>query len=436
MASRVFWRRSATAAWVYGSVVLGFLGTVVATRVLGLQDYGVYATALVAVGFFQVLLDLTVEEPLTKFGFRYVVGEEWGKLRRLFVRALQLKAAGGVLAALALAALAPFADAIFGSDELTSAILVGSLVPLVQATENVGATALLLHGRYDLRGAYQAFAMLLRLGAIAVGAPYGVTATVAALVVAQAIATAAVSVAGLAFFRRFPSAASEPLGEDRREVVSFVLQSSAGTGVVSLRTTLVPLVLGVVSGPTQVGLFRIAQTPHTGLVAASSPARLMLLTDQTRAWERGHERSVLAGVRTYTLVAAALMVAAVPLALWAMPWLVELIFGAEYLGAVDAARIILVAAAVQFALGWSKSLPVTIGRPRLRIVTHGLEALVVIPLVGVLGAEWGATGAAVAVLVATLVFAAAWAVAIARLRIDVAAPPRNPEGDASGAVVP
>ena len=64
------------------------------------------------------------------------------------------------------------------------------------------------------------------------------------------------------------------------------------------------------------------------------------------------------------------------------------------------------AAAIHFALGWTKSLPVTIGRPRLRIVTHGLETLVAIPLVAVLGVEWGATGAAVAVLVSTLVFAA------------------------------
>src|SRR5918992_767343 len=119
MASRVFWRRSATAAWVYGSVVL-----------------------------------------------------------------------------------APLAGSIFGADGLTAAILVGSLLPLVQATENVGATALLLHGRYDLRGAYQAFAMLLRLSAIVIGAPHGVTATIAALVVAQVVATVAVSVAGLAFYRR------------------------------------------------------------------------------------------------------------------------------------------------------------------------------------------------------------------------------------------
>jgi O-antigen/teichoic acid export membrane protein len=428
MASRVFWRRSATAAWVYASVVLGIVGTVVATRVLGLEDFGVYVTALAAVGFFQVLLDLTVAEPLAKFGFRYVVAEEWGKLRRLFVRALQLKVAGGVLAALVLAALAPAAEAIFDSDELTAAILVGALLPLVQAPENVGATALLLRRRYDLRGAYLTFAMSLRLVAIAIGAPFGVTETIAAMVVAQAVATAAVSCVGLVAFRRFPSAPSEPLAEDRPEVLSFTIQSSVGTGVVSLRTTLVPLALGVVAGPTQVGLFRIAQTPQTGLVAASSPARLMLLTDQTHAWERGNRRGVLAGVRTYTVVAGLLMVVAVPIAFWAMPWLVELVFGAEYLGAVDAARIILVAAAIQFALGWSKSLPVTVGQPRLRIVTHGLEALVVIPLVAVLGNEWGATGAAVAVLIATLVFAAAWAVAIARLRIDVAA--HAPDGGA------
>ena len=161
---------------------------------------------------------------------------------------------------------------------------------------------------------------------------------------------------------------------------------------------------------------------HTsGYLAASSPARLVLLAEQTRAWEEGQQRRVLSGIRSYTVWAAGLMVVAVPVFFVAMPWLVDLVFGAKYDGAVDAARIVLLAAAIQFALGWSKSLPVTVGRPQLRIVTHGLEALVAIPLVAVLGAEWGATGAAVAVLVSTLVFAAAWAVAILRLRTQVRA---------------
>ena len=419
MSSRVLRRRSATAAWIYAAVACGIVGTVVAARVLGLEEFGVFATALAAVGFFQILLDLTVEESLTKYGFRYVAAQDWGRLRRLFRQMLLLKLVGGTLATLILIAVAPFADEIFDADGVEQALLAAALLPLVQSSENVGATALLLHSRYDLRGVYQAGSSGLRLLAIVIAAPMGVTEALVAIVIAQTISTVVVSVVGVGALRRFPSAPVKELGEDVRGIRSFVIQSSIATGVISLRTTLVPLILGVVAGPTQVGLFRIAQTPQTGLAAASSPARLMLLTEQTRDWEKGERSRVLGGVRSYTRWAGALMVVAVPIFFIAMPWLVRVVFGSEYDGAVTAARVVLLSAAVHFALGWTKSLPVTIGRPRLRIVTHGVETLVVIPLVAVLGVEWGATGAAVAVLASTLVFAGAWLIVITRLRAEV-----------------
>ena len=151
------------------------------------------------------------------------------------------------------------------------------------------------------------------------------------------------------------------------------------------------------------------------------------MTEQTRDWERGERSRVLAGIRSYTRWAGALMLVAVPAFFLAMPFLVRVVFGSEYEGAVDAARIVLFAAGIHFTIGWTKSLPVTIGRPRLRIVTHGLETLVAIPLVAALGAEWGATGAAVAVLASAVVFAAAWLVVLARLRGEVAAAERAVE---------
>jgi O-antigen/teichoic acid export membrane protein len=423
MSSRLLRRRSATAAWIYAAVSFGILGRIVAARQLGLEEFGVFATALFAVGFFQILLDLTVEESLTKYGFRYVASRDWGRLRRLFRQALKLKIAGGALATLLLFAIAPFADAIFGSDGLEQALLAAALLPLVQSSENVGATALLLHSRYDLRGVYQAGSAGLRLLAIVVAAPHGATAALLAIVVAQVISTFAISFVGAVALRRFPAGPPRPLGEDVPGIRSFVIQSSIATGVISLRTTLVPLALGVVAGPTQVGLYSIAQTPQTGFAAVSSPARLMLMTEQTRDWEKGERTSVLAGVRSYTKWAGALMIVAVPVFFVAMPWLVR-IFGSEYDDAVTAARIILLAAAIQFALGWTKSLPVTVGRPRLRIVTHGIEALVAIPLAALLGAEWGATGAGIAVLVSTLAFALAWTVVLSRLRDEVHAAER------------
>ena len=42
-----------------------------------------------------------------------------------------------------------------------------------------------------------------------------------------------------------------------------------------------------------------------------------------------------------------------------------------------------------------------------------------LPLVLVFGDRWGVTGAAVAILVSTLVFAAAWVVVLARLRAEL-----------------
>jgi O-antigen/teichoic acid export membrane protein len=419
MGSRLLWRRSATATGLYVSVGLGILGTIVAARVLGLDDFGLFVTALAVASFFQMLVDLTVEESLVKVGFRYVTQEDWGRLRRLFARGLQLKLAGGFLAGIVIAALAPLADEIFDTDGLTEPVLASAFLPVVASAEGVGTSALLLRSRYDIRGTYQMVSSGLRLAGIAVGVQWGVTAAVVGIVVAQAVASALALALGAAVFRRFPQVPQRSLGEDRRMILSFVLTSSAATGVISLRQTLAPLILGVVAGPTQVGLLRVAQAPQTGLQAASAPVRLILLTEQTRDWEGGQEAAVVAGLRRYMVGATAVVAVALPLFWLLMPWLVELFFGPEYEGAVDAARIVLLAAALQLVLGWTKSFPVSIGRPELRVIAQGVEALVLLPLTAVLGAKWGVTGAAVAILAATVVFAAVWAILLARVRSDL-----------------
>jgi O-antigen/teichoic acid export membrane protein len=419
MRSSIFRRRAGAALGLYASVALGILGSIVAARTLGLEGFGLYATALTAASFLQTLLDLTVEEALTKYGFRYVTGGEWGRLRRLFRRALDLKLLGGALATLVLLALAPAGDWIFGGQDLLGPMLAAAAIPLVQSPEGVASTALLLRERYDLRAGFLVLSMGLRLAGIAIGAQLGVAEAILGLVAGQALSTAAVSAAGLAAFRRFPPAEHEALGADRREILRFVLQSSGATGMLSLRQSLAPLLLGVVAGPTSVGLFRVAQAPQSGLASLSSPARLILLTEQTRDWERGDRRRVVAGVLRYSLGAAALMAVTLPFFVWLMPDLIRIVFGSQFLGATDAARIIAVAAALQFVYGWAKSIPVSIGRPLLRIYTHGAETAVLLPLVLVLGAEWEVTGAAVALLVSTLVFVAAWTAIFLRLRRQV-----------------
>ena len=94
MSSRLFWRRSAAAAGIYASAILGFLGTVIAAHAFSTRVLGLYAIVIAATGLFQTLLDLTVEEALVKYGFRFQEREDWGRLRRLFGRALRVEARG------------------------------------------------------------------------------------------------------------------------------------------------------------------------------------------------------------------------------------------------------------------------------------------------------------------------------------------------------
>ena len=225
--------------------------------------------------------------------------------------------------------------------------------------------------------------MALRLAGVAVGAQYGLVEAIAGVLVAQVVATASVGVVG---WIGVPTASRAPRpsrsAKMRREIVSFIAQSSAATGVLSLRGGLAPLLLGAVTSTTQAGIFKIAQAPQSGFQALSAPARMVLLTEQTREWERGRQSAVLAAgaplqpdrralSRARRRAAAALVDAAPD----------PCVYGSSWVDATNAARLFLLTAAVQLVVGWTKSFPVTIGRPKLRIWTHGLETLVVLPLV-------------------------------------------------------
>ena len=379
------------------AVAFGILGTVVAARTLGLDEFGVFATALAAVGFFQALLDLTVEESLTKYGFRYVSAQDWGRLRRLFRQMLLLKVVGGVLASLLLVALAPVADAIFDETGVGSALLAAALLPLVQSAENVGAT--------DAAPAQP----LRPPGRVPDGLGGGS---------ASPRSRSARSAASPRHLRRWssprpsrqppsPSSGSPPSGAshacpaaaarrgrprdpllrppvDRRDGHHLAADDARARDPRRRRraSTGRPL-------PDRAD----AQTgPRRGQLTA----RLVLLTEQTRDWEGDGTSGVLDGVRKYTIGAAAVMVVAVGLlrrhALARRGRVRRRVRGSRRRGADRAPR--------RGDPVRDRVDEVAAGDDRpaaLRIVTHGLETLVAIPLVAVLGAEWGTTGAAVAV---------------------------------------
>ncbi|HEX4520358.1 MAG TPA: hypothetical protein VH063_12325 [Gaiellaceae bacterium] len=410
-------RRLAAFAGVYASVGLGVLASLVVLRVLGPVRAGRFTIVIGAADFLALIVWLTSDDALVKYGFRYAAAEDWGRFHRLVRVAFACEVAASLVATVLTVAIAPLADSIFkGGVGLEKPLLVAAILPPLQALESISAATLILGGRYDLRGAWLTLSMGLRLVGIAIGAQWGVTEAVAGVVLAQLVTTASILGVGLWGLRRFPSVPPRPLGEDRGPLVRFVAQSAAYTGLISVRTWVAPLTLGIVRSSRAVGLFRAAQMPQTGLAALSSPLRMILLSEQTRDWEHGRPHVVLAAIRRYVKGSAAIAALGIVPLLLLLPWLVRVVLGARYLPAVPAARLIVVAGAIQLVLSWTKTFPVTIGRPGLRLVAHGVETAVMLPLIVIFGKEWGVTGAGAAVLVSTVAFAATWVAILVRLR--------------------
>jgi O-antigen/teichoic acid export membrane protein len=417
MRSRLIWRGSATAIGSYVAAGLGFATSVIATRELGVDNYARFAAVIAAAIFFQQLFDLTAEESLIKYGFRYVETTRFSRLRRLFIVATAFKLTGGIVAGLVLIVLAPHAKTFWGASGVGVPMAIAAVIVIAQSPEGVAASVIMLRGRYDLRAMFLAVSMALRLTGLAIGCRWGVTGAVAGMAIAQIFATAAISTVALVFFRRFPKTSAEPLAEDRRAIGRFVASSTMASSLDSARGTLGTSLVPTVSPIVQAGYFSNAQAPQTGFDALSGPVRLVMLTEQTRDYEGGRHDRVYGMLYRYILGTSLLMVVAVPFFWWLMPFLLGLVYGPDFrIHAAMAARLVLVAAALRLIWGWAKSFPVSIGRPNLRVVAQGIEIAVFVPLLLLFAHRWGATGAAAAFLVSTGVFCAVWSVILFHLR--------------------
>jgi len=408
MASRVLWRRSVTAFGIYGSAVLGFAATIVAARELSKADFGRFALVFGTTFLLQQFVDLTIDEVVVKYGNRYAVRRDWGRFHRLFRVGMIVKLAGGAGGTLAVVVAAILAPWIWSTHGIRGPMLIASLIPLIQQPEGMAGAVLLLRNRYDLRGIFLLWAMVLRLVAIVAFAQYGLLWLFAAIVVAQLVSTLSVGTVGWIGFRRYPRAAPEPLGDDRPAIRSFAIQSSLASGLTSLRTSLPTVLVGTVTTLDQVADFRAAQAPQTAFQSLSAPARLVLLAEQTRDIEHGRLEKAQLLLRRYMIATTAVVVVVAPIVWVFMPTLVRVFYKEQYVPATDAFRVMLLAACVQLVFGWTKTYPVSIGRPGLRTAGQVLEIAILVPGVLLLGAAYGATGAAGGVLAGAVALALFW----------------------------
>ncbi len=273
--------------------------------------------------------------------------------------------------------------------------------------------------------------MALRLIGLAVGCRFGLDGAVLGMAVAQVVATArdqrrrdrgasggSRSGAVRAARRRLRRAPALPRSSS---TFASSLDSARGT----LGTSLVPTVVARSSRPAY---FRNAQAPATGFAALSGPVRLVMLTEQTRDFEAGRlrpRRPRCCGATSSVTSAADARRRPGLLGADAVPDGARLRARPTACMRPTAARLILVAAALRLDLGLDEVVP-GLDRPAgpARRRAERSRSPSSSRCCSCFAARWGATGAAGAMLVSTVVFCAVWSVVLLRLR-PTGAPPRS-----------
>jgi O-antigen/teichoic acid export membrane protein len=427
-----FWQRRAwiaqtgkTGIALYAAAIVGFLTNALVARSLGPLNFGDVILAVTVVVSIAALLDFSLEEAVVHHGAKAIAHDEPGAVRALIRTSLRLDLAVGVVVVAMICITAPTIAQVVSHGTLPSVLLVLASLEVLAGTMNgtTGAT-LMLAGRPDLRAWGLAWTAALRMGAVLIaihtgggGAQrvlvgYAIGAGIGAAiqyVVANSMATA-----------RWDSAAPGSPPVSVRALVTFGLHSSATTTIIAARAALVTVVLSRQMGSIEVGLLSVALLPVTLADVLTAPVRTTVFAEQAKLAAQGRLGILRRAVRTYTIAAVAVGLAASAVGWFLLPWILSLLYGPSFVAATTAARLLLPAAIATLAVAWAKALPASVGRPQVRTVVSLMELAATGVLVVVFAGR-GADGVAAALSLVAGASACLW-VFIARRMLANGAP--------------
>jgi O-antigen/teichoic acid export membrane protein len=407
-ANRVWWRRAGSASiGVWGSAALMMISGVVVARALGPSGYGSVVLAIAVVSLITTFLDLTLEPGIIHHGFRALAAGDVRGLRTMLRIALLVDFGMGLLVGGLIFALAgPLTDA-FANGELDPSLVRIAVVVIIAATiDGTTGAVLLLANRPDLRGWTMFAAGLARLVAVVIAVQLGGgTHEVLVAYATSAFAGSAFQayVAWRVGWSRWRSADSEPrVREWLRKLISFGIYSSLTTTIQGAERSVVPLVLGSLSGAAAVGIFNVALLPVTLAALATQPLRIALFPEQARQAAVHDHQGLRKTIRGVTTIGLAVALPAAVAGWFLLPVLFPAIYSDQFESATSAGRILLGTAVIQVVFAWAKSFFPAIGRPGIQTVYATAFAVLVIAGMALLGGS-GSTGAATAYTVAFVV---------------------------------
>ena len=398
--------------WMAGA--RGFVGILsifylaVASRALGLREFGNFALILSFGQLVATLVQFQAAEAVIRFGAIHLSNDRPDRLPRLFGFMATLELLGIVIGSGLAFACMPLVAPLYqwtAHQQLLAAIFA---VALLLGTGGTPAGILRLFVRFDLISYTEGIGSIIRLVGASIawwaGAGIGAFLAIWALsVIAQTAAQWFASIVALHIRLEFGKRAIRTTLAENHKLWRFMVLTNLSNSVTAVWVQLGTLAVGAVAGQAQAGGFRIAQRIAK---AIGNPVELVsraLFPEFAKLVAQNAFRKLGRMLIRITAVATAL--AAVTVAILALggQWIIALIAGPQYEFAYIPMLLLSVATAIDLASFALDPYHIAQGRAgrilRIRLVAAGGYLIVL----AVLLPRFGASGAAIAGIAASII---------------------------------
>lgn len=397
-------------------LVAGLLGTLVAARALGAQEFGRITLVWSVVGVAHLLVDVRAWEAVTRYLSEFTSRQQ----PALALATLKLALlAEGVVALLGFGliwlASGWVSTRLFNDASLRPLILLGAVTLVVSAFDRTARAVLRVFDRFGALGLCSAIEAVLSLLLVIVAVAVGGRAKgvlVAHLAAAAAGAILLLAVAAREIRARLwaarASARLSAVSRYRHEMLAFVGHSAVRASLKVLTRRFDLILLGHFRSPAEVGMYGAALRLAQVMEEISDPLYFAAFPQLARAWVEARDeffrllRAMAAGLAVLT--SAVVAVGAV-----AAPFIVALTLGPTYAAAAEPFRLLLFATGVAVATLWATPAMLGSGHPAAATTaaTAGAAVLVVmlvalVPTWGMEGAAWARVGGALGYLAVVL----------------------------------
>jgi O-antigen/teichoic acid export membrane protein len=395
--------------WQVATAAADLAQIALVTHVLGLHQYGRLALVMSFVVLVGQFFDVRIGAAATTFGANRLHEHDIEGAAGVFQLAYLVDLCTGAVAFALVAGLAPLAGGHLVGNRGTTLVVLFAATLLISTGDETSITILRLLDRFKLIAVYTTVLQAGRIAlvAAAVFVWHSILAVVVVLVVfdlASALANALV--ASLVFRSSARRSVFRPalncFCEKRR-----MLRMAFHTNVVSyarLTQVQLPTVLvGAISGATDVGILRVGTAAGTIIGRLSDPAYAAVLPRLARLWAEGRVETIRRMIRRASLIAgSALGIATVVLILLREPIL--RVIGGDAAASKAGTVLILVGIAqlVNGAVFWNVGLLFAAHRAgSVSLIAVG-SALIQVAFLVPLVISYGANGAAAALLISML----------------------------------